>query len=84
MDLAHPASMVAIEIDGGSHLSVKQKNRDRKKVEMLTTLGWLVLRFWNSQIESEIASVVKIINDVVAARTIGEPTEVQSGYVKTE
>ena len=46
------------EVDGASHKSKKQRNRDAKKQLMLESLGWCVIRFWNSKIENNLPQVV--------------------------
>jgi hypothetical protein len=69
VDLAHPALQIAVECDGSSHHTAKQKNRDARKVSMLAELGWIVLRFWNAEITSNLASVLLTIEDAVQARS---------------
>jgi endogenous inhibitor of DNA gyrase (YacG/DUF329 family) len=58
MDLANPALKLAVEVDGLSHSSRAQQNRDRIKERMLHALGWVVLRFTNEEIDSDLARVV--------------------------
>lgn len=48
VDLANPETMIAIEVDGNSHLS--RRALDAKKDAKLASLGWTVLRFWNREI----------------------------------
>ena len=43
-DFANPDQMIVIELDGASHLSMKQKKTDEKKDEILKALGWIVIR----------------------------------------
>ena len=50
LDLANSVLKVGIEVDGHSHHS--RKEQDIKKTSMLTSLGWIVLRFWNKDILS--------------------------------
>jgi hypothetical protein len=50
IDLACPARMLAIEVDGHSHSALKTKERDAKKQDFLTGLGWTVLRFTNASV----------------------------------
>ena len=68
VDLAHPALKIAIEVDGASHHTKKQRNRDRRKRAMIEVLGWVMLRLWNSQITEDLETVKKTIAAVVAAR----------------
>lgn len=69
VDIAHPALLIAIEVDGASHHTAKQKNRDRRKEAMPLELGWIVLRFWNSEITNEFDRVVNTVRHAVVART---------------
>ena len=48
VDIGHPGLKIAIEVDGNSHYSRKEK--DKKKDVKLASLGWTVLRFWNKDI----------------------------------
>jgi hypothetical protein len=61
VDIANPDSKIAVEVDGGSHQTKKQKNRDRRKERMLKKVGWTVLRFWNSQVDENIEEVLAAI-----------------------
>ena len=49
IDLANPTRMIAIELDGGSHYSLKAQERDSRKDEFLASKGWLVFRLKNEQ-----------------------------------
>jgi len=48
LDLALPERRICIEVDGYSHHS--RKALDAKKDNMLRSMGWAVLRFWNQDI----------------------------------
>ena len=46
LDLAFPAAMVAIEVDGMAyHSDAVRFQRDRTRQNLLVSLGWTVLRF---------------------------------------
>lgn len=77
VDLAYPALLIAIEVDGSSHHTAKQRNRDRRKSQMLTALGWRVLRFWNAEITRDLDRVIEAILQVVTTRAT--PTQGQIG-----
>lgn len=49
IDLAHPAHMIAIEVDGPSHASFAVRERDEKKDAFLQERGWSVLRVSNAE-----------------------------------
>jgi hypothetical protein len=50
VDIASPDVKLAIEVDGRSHRYGLWPERDRKKTEVLNSLGWVVLRFTNKEI----------------------------------
>jgi hypothetical protein len=61
VDIAHPERKIAIEVDGNSHHSKKQKNRDKRKAAMLAEQGWTLLRFWNSEVDESLDEVLATI-----------------------
>lgn len=60
IDIAHPACMIAVEIDGHTHASGGSSGKaDEKKTAFLMSMGWKVLRFKNKDVirrTQEIAS----------------------------
>ena len=66
VDIGHKQLRIAIEVDGKNHNSRKTKERDRKKLNMLSHLGWKVLRFTNQEIEDRSTDVVKMILSSIA------------------
>jgi hypothetical protein len=65
VDLACPPLKLAIECDGRSHTSTKQRARDAAKDLMLGNLGWTVLRFWNSKINYHRREVIRKVQDQI-------------------
>lgn len=63
IDIANPVLFMGIEIDGPSHRSIKQKQKDLKKTIVLKNLGWTILRFSNEQVLGNIDLVFKSINE---------------------
>jgi hypothetical protein len=55
-DIAIPDRMIAIEVDGKTHMRKQTRIQDAKKTEALNALGWTVLRFWNWEILDWISS----------------------------
>jgi very-short-patch-repair endonuclease len=55
LDFACVACKLAVEIDGVSHLDASAKDAERSA--FLEAEGWLVLRFWNTQVYDEIDAV---------------------------
>ncbi len=61
IDIAHPARMLAVEVDGGSHSSRKVMERDARKDAFLASRGWTVLRFTNQEVLSSLSTVLERI-----------------------
>ena len=68
IDVAHPESKVAIEVDGASHGSKCRKEQDARKEVFLHEKGWEVLRFTNREVMQELPRVVQQIEQLVCAR----------------
>lgn len=49
VDFGNPTSMLAVEVDGPSHSTLKRQAQDRKKEAFLAALGWCVLRISNKE-----------------------------------
>jgi hypothetical protein len=50
VDIAHPPSKTAVEVDGASHNNPKRRAEDKKRDECLESLGWIVIRVKNKQV----------------------------------
>ena len=50
-----------IEIDGGQHNQPNDIEYDKKRTKFLNSLGFKVVRFWNTDIDKNIAGVYKIL-----------------------
>ncbi|HZZ81476.1 MAG TPA: DUF559 domain-containing protein [Gemmataceae bacterium] len=59
VDFACYECKLIIEVDGESHLSTCEK--DTKRTETLGADGWLVLRFWNTEIYDDLEPVKEMI-----------------------
>src|SRR4029077_1779121 len=66
VDFGDPDTLMAIEVDGGSHYG--RKAQDRKKDAKLTGLGWSVLRITNQQV----AAMFGILRSRAGAYTLSE------------
>jgi very-short-patch-repair endonuclease len=64
IDIAEPVQKLAIEIDGRSHRSPKQRAADKRKTDCLQQLGWTVLRFSNQEILDSMSTVVAKIRSL--------------------
>ena len=58
-DFAVPARKLVIEIDGGQHATAVV--RDNERTRILEARGWRVIRFWNSDVMSNLAGVIETI-----------------------
>jgi hypothetical protein len=65
IDIASKYHMIAIEIDGPSHNSLKVKECDNRKNQLLALKGWKVLRFTNSQIQKELQNCVQTVMSTI-------------------
>ena len=54
-------SGIVIEADGGQHGMTEGSRLDRVRDAFLQSLGFRVLRFWNSDIDSNLADVMESI-----------------------
>jgi very-short-patch-repair endonuclease len=52
---------LVVEVDGGHHAD--RAKRDRERTESLEAAGFLVLRFWNSDVMARIEQVVATISE---------------------
>lgn len=58
IDIANLDLMIAIEVDGHSHNSLKRKEQDKKKENKLKDLGWTVIRFRNEDVLNDLERCV--------------------------
>ncbi len=65
-DLACHECKLVVELDGETHLG--KEDRDEERTRFLQTQGWLVLRFWNTQIYEELEDVLEAIYRVCVGR----------------
>lgn len=66
VDIANPAKMIAVEVDGNSHCAVSRKNQDSKKAWLLATLGWHVLRFTNHEVMADLVGCVQTVTSITS------------------
>jgi very-short-patch-repair endonuclease len=58
VDFAAIRERVVIEVDGGQHA---QSTQDRSRDHYLVTQGFQVLRFWNTEVLTNLKGVVAVI-----------------------
>lgn len=65
IDIASKYHMLAIEVDGSSHSSLKVKECDERKTKLLNLKGWKVLRLSNFQIQKELQNCVQMVLSMI-------------------
>ena len=54
-----------IELDGGQHAQEPNLQKDKERDEILRSNGFIVLRFWNNDVLSNVESVLEEIKNTV-------------------
>jgi very-short-patch-repair endonuclease len=70
-DFACLSARLIIEVDGGQHSEDAYEALDVQRTEWLATRGYRVLRFWNSQVLTEIDSVTETIFNALSPSPCG-------------
>ena len=71
VDFACHDLKIVIEIDGGQH--AEQMERDARRTEFLKSEGYRVLRFWNTDVLTNIEGVLEVIQSAVLATPTPPP-----------
>lgn len=58
-DFACIEARLVIELDGGQH--AQRQDKDDRRTAFMEAAGWRVLRFWNHEVEDNLAGVVDAI-----------------------
>ena len=61
---------LVVEVDGDYHFTEEQIQLDKNRTEILTKLGFKVLRFTNEQVIKSVSEVLKVIKDALAHQEI--------------
>jgi very-short-patch-repair endonuclease len=61
VDFLCPAKHLTVELDGGHHNEDETAKRDHKRQLWLEQEGYRVVRFWNSEITTELTAVLERI-----------------------
>jgi very-short-patch-repair endonuclease len=72
-DFACLSARLVIEVDGGRHSRQEGHVLDEMRTGLLVARGYRVLRFWNSDVLSDIDRVVQNIYNALASRTTPRP-----------
>lgn len=73
IDLACREAKLAVELDGSQHL--ERSAEDQERTAFLESLGWRVIRFWNSEVSENPEGVAEAILFEVRAKL--QPTHPQ-------
>jgi very-short-patch-repair endonuclease len=66
VDMACHECRLLVEVDGESHLGAEAK--DARRDAYLELHGWIILRFWNTQVYDETEAVLEMIYRVCEER----------------
>ena len=66
VDLGCPRLKLAVELDGNSHRSKQRQALDAKKDAKLGSLGWAVLRFWNTEVLKNPSGICQQIRETMS------------------
>lgn len=72
IDIANRPLKIGIEVDGGSHNTIKGRYQDKKKTDFLVSRGWTILRFKNSEVTEDLGAVVQVVLSTISK--LKEPT----------
>lgn len=64
-DFACPGAGLVIELDGGQH--ARAKDKDAARTQWLEHAGYRVLRFWNTDVLTQIDAVLHVIASMTQA-----------------
>lgn len=65
LDIYDPEHRIAVEVDGGSHGTVRVQRRDARKDARLAALGWRVVRVTNRDVRRSLAAVLDRIEEAI-------------------
>jgi very-short-patch-repair endonuclease len=74
VDFVCHAGRTVVELDGESHDFEARQRRDRARDEWLETRGYIVLRFTNRDVLSNLEGVVTVIRETTNARRGAPPS----------
>lgn len=68
LDFACHRSSIVIELDGSQHAEPRQARRDADRDRLLTSEGYLVIRVWNGDLQTEPHDTLSHIFDTACGR----------------
>ena len=77
VDFACVEAKLIIEVDGGQH--DKRSAADRRRTEILESVGYLVLRFWNNDVLKNTDGVLEFIALTIKREALEPPHPARTG-----
>lgn len=68
LDFVCRGAMLVVEVDGVHHAGIEQSTHDERRDAFLAERGFSVLRFWASDVESDIDAVMETILNALGPR----------------
>lgn len=65
-DLAHVGLKLCVKVDGGSHCTLAARERDARRDDLLSQLGWTTLRFSNKDVLHDLGSMAAKIKSTIS------------------
>ena len=73
VDFACHSARVIVELDGESHDFISRQRSDHRRDALFESQGYVVLRFTNEQLLTNLAGVVEVIRQTAWSRARGSP-----------
>ena len=74
LDIGNRELKIGVEVDGNSHNIKRRKEEDSKKTALLSSLGWIVLRFSNQAVMERLEECVQVVESTISKLKANTPT----------
>jgi len=75
--VCHSVKLI-VEVDGESHDSVSRQQTDRRRDEWFASQGYVVLRFTDEQVLTNLGGVIEVIRETESTRSNEQPPSLPS------